>query len=392
MQDQDAKTLLSKFQAGTCTDEEITIIENWIMFSHVTEFDLSDKEIAADLAKIRRGLPLKDKNKEIKLWPEESKKVTKLWPRVAVAAAVLLVISVGLLFYTNNNNTVHQQKLVKVVNKSKDVIVPGSNKAFITLADGSKISLTDASSGKIAKENGVQITKTADGKLIYTLLETEYPPKALAYNTITTPRGGQYQIVLPDGTHVWLNAATSLKYPTSFIGKERKVELNGEAYFEVTSNKTMPFKVQNRNQEVEVLGTHFNVNSYADENETKTTLLEGSIRVLQNSTQLTRVLIPGQQSVIKGNASVLVQDGDLEETMAWKNEKFVFNDQSLVVIMRQISRWYDVDVEYSGNKYVNKAFGGSISRFKSINQVLEILELTGSVRFKVEGRRVIVMN
>ncbi|EOR92679.1 putative anti-sigma factor [Arcticibacter svalbardensis MN12-7] len=380
MQDQDAKTLLSKFQAGTCTDEEKAIIENWIMFGHVTEFDLSNKEIVADLAEIRRGLPLKERNK-----------VIGMWPKIAAAASVLLIISVALLLHTNNK-TVHQKQIVKVLNKPKEVIVPGSNKAFITLADGSKISLTDASSGRIAKENGVQIIKTSDGKLIYTISETEHSAKIIAYNTITTPRGGQYQIVLPDGTHVWLNAATSLKYPTSFIGKERKVELNGEAYFEVAPNKSMPFKVQTRNQEVEVLGTHFNVNSYADENETKTTLLEGSIRVFQNSTQLTRVLRPGQQSIIMANASVIIRNGDLEETMAWKNEKFVFNDQSLAVIMRQISRWYDVDVEFAGNKAVNKAFGGTISRFKSINQVLEILELTGSVRFKVEGRRVIVMN
>lgn len=380
MQDQDAKTLLSKFQAGTCTDKEKAIIEDWIMFGHVAEFDLSDREIAADLAEIRKGLPLKEKNK-----------VIKLWPKVAAVASILLIISVGLLFYTKNK-IVHQQQVAKVVHKPEEVIVPGSNKAFITLADGSKISLTDASSGRIAKENGVQITKTADGKLIYTLLEMDHPARELAYNTITTPRGGQYQIVLPDGTHVWLNAATSLKYPTSFIGKERKVELNGEAYFEVAPNKAMPFKVLNRNQEVEVLGTHFNVNSYADETETKTTLLEGRIRVFQNNTKLIRVLIPGQQSVIQGNTSVIVQDGDLEETMAWKNEKFVFNDQSLAVIMRQISRWYDVDVEYSGSKTVNKAFGGTISRFKSIDQVLEILELTGSVHFKVDGRRVIVMN
>ena len=382
MQNKDAKALLSKYQSGNCTEEEKAIVENWVTFGEVTRMDLSDKELANDLAEIKKGLPLYEKASEV-----------RMWPRFVSAAAVLLIVSTGLFFYLKKSqDNVSVQKIARHIQDSVTTpISPGSNKAVITLADGSQISLTDSLTGKIAEQNGVQITKTANGKLEYS--KSDDKAYAATYNTIATPRGGQFQVVLPDGTEVWLNAASSLKYPTSFNSSERRVELTGEAYFEVAHDKARPFRVISaNNQEVEVLGTHFNINSYKEEREIKTTLLEGSVKVSQLVTHSTKILIPGQQAISTTGSAVLVKDADLREVVAWKNGEFVFNDQTLQTIMHQIARWYDVDIEYAGDQTGNKIFGGTISRFENINQVLEILELTGSVKFKVEGRKITVMN
>ncbi len=384
MQNKDARNLLSKYQSGKCTKEERAIVESWVTFGEATLMDLTSEELANDLAEITRGLPVK-KVKEVRMWPRI----------VSAAAAILIIVSTGLYFFVDRTKPTEEIQTVVRHNKKSAFlpISPGSNKAVITLADGSKIALTDSLSGKIAEQNGVQITKTTTGKLEYTSSSKRPDYTGLSYNTITTPRGGQFQVILPDGTHVWLNASTSLKYPTSFTGNERKVELAGEAYFEVAHNKEKPFKVISAgDQEVEVLGTHFNVNSYKDDYEIKTTLLEGSVKVSQLSTGATKLLLPGQQSIIKSKGTLLVRNADLREAVAWKNGKFVFNDQTLQAIMQQIGRWYDVEIEYVGSRTGNKIFGGTISRFENIKQVLEILELTGSVKFKVEGRKVIVMN
>jgi transmembrane sensor len=216
-------------------------------------------------------------------------------------------------------------------------------------------------------------------------------PTKTVYNTIETPKGGQYRIDLPDGTMVWLNAGSSLRYPNRFAGQERKVALTGEAYFEVAKNKQMPFRVVSGKQVVEVLGTHFNINAYTDEASVKTTLLEGSVNVLLQETHQSELLNPGQQAVVKYNgSSIVVQPVKVEEAVAWKNGYFMFVDADLESIMRQLARWYDVEVAYEGNLGSLK-FGGMVSRSKSIAQTLRILELTGNVRFKVAGRRVTVM-
>ncbi|MFA6944506.1 MAG: FecR family protein [Pedobacter sp.] len=342
------------------------------------------------------------------------------------AAVIIMALTSGLYFYLNKP-TGPQLTTQKSYPKKND-IAPGGNKAILTLADGSKISLSDAANGEIAKQAGISITKTSNGQLIYSIADRQ-PVRSvvgsttndqqLAYNTIETPKGGQYQINLPDGSKVWLNAASSLRFPASFTGNERKVELSGEAYFEIAHitlpsggnhtgakkgsvNEAMPFKVISGNQTVEVLGTHFNINAYSDEPSIRTTLLEGSVRVLLPSPpgkgldmNFSKLLKPGQQS--KVNETINVFNVDTEEVVAWKNGYFMFNNENIQSIMRKVSRWYNVDVEYQGN-ISQKALWGSLSRFKNVSELIDMLELTGSVHFKIvpkdasgKERRIIVM-
>jgi transmembrane sensor len=310
--------------------------------------------------------------------------VSKLWSRITIAASVLFVITTGLYFYTKKPQLVSQNGQIK------NTITPGSNKAMLILADGSKIVLDSAHNGEIAKQTGIKITKTKLGQLVYTIANTANKNDPVTYNTIETPRGGQYQVNLADGTKIWLNSASSIHFPTAFNSKERKVELTGEAYFEVAKNKALPFRVVSQNQLVEVLGTHFDINSYTDEAKTKTTLLEGSVKVSGLETQSTAILKPGQQSILKSAGSIEVKDVDIEDAVAWKNGYFMFPNENIETIMRKISRWYDVDIEYSGN-VSQKAIWGSVSKFKNVTEVLKMLELTGVVHFKIDGRRIIVM-
>jgi len=305
------------------------------------------------------------------------------------SAAAVLLIACSVVFVVFDKNKLQQVAQRKAL---KEVIVPGGNKATLTLADGSKIMLDDATKGEIAEQAGISITKTADGQIVYTTSNSnsEASGSKLTYNTIETPIGGQYQINLPDGTKVWLNAASSLKYPTQFAANERRVELTGEGYFEVAKKgegKKIPFIVKTASQTVEVLGTHFNINSYMDENCTKTTLLEGSVRVSQNAT--TKLLHPGQQSIVKSN-SFEVEKVDIESEIAWKNGYFDFKED-IESIMKKLSRWYDIHVVYKMDKDPSLMFGGKVSRSKNIYAVLSIIEETGNVHFKVEGRRVTVM-
>jgi transmembrane sensor len=308
-----------------------------------------------------------------------------LWRKVAVAASVLICLSVTMLIYKNPSGKLQPSQSLS----ANQQITPGGNKAVLTLANGAKIVLDASAKGIIASQAGVQISKTSDGQLIYQLKnDASTLENQMVYNTIETPRGGQYQINMPDGTKVWLNAMSSLKYPVAFNNRERKVELVGEAYFEVAKNKKVPFIVQSAGQKVQVLGTHFNINAYSDEGEIQTTLLEGAVNVLSDGQ--TAKLSPGQQSVLKAH-TIAVKNVDVELAVAWKNGNFIFNKDNLDDIMRQLSRWYDVDVVYQHEPLKKVLLSGSVSRFENIAQVLDIIELTQLVHFKVEGRRIIVM-
>lgn len=360
-------------------------------------------------------------HQQIKLnQPTSRIRIITLKRGIKVAAIILIALTSGIYFYLNK--PISSQITAQKPQPKKSDIAPGGNKAILTLADGSKISLSDVANGEIAKQAGISITKTSNGQLIYSIADSQ-PVEGVGqlqvYNTIETPKGGQYQINLPDGSKVWLNAASSLRFPTKFAGNERKVELSGEAYFEIahitlhseesrTGAKTdsgaeaMPFKVISGNQTVEVLGTHFNINAYSDEPSIRTTLLEGSVRVLLNSPSrgglgktLSKHLKPGQQS--KVNEIINVSDVDTHEAIAWKNGYFMFNNENIESIMRKVSRWYNVDIEYQGN-ISQKALWGSLSRFKNLSELTDMLELTGSVHFKIipgdtseKERRIIVM-
>ena len=265
-------------------------------------------------------------------------------------------------------------------------LAPGRSQALLTLADGRTVLLDQVSQGLLARQGASQVQKTADGQLRYAAgaLAAGQP---LLYNTVATPRGGQYQLTLPDGSQVWLNAASSLHFPVAFAGAERRVELTGEAYFEVAKDAKHPFKVAARGAEITVLGTHFDVQAYSDEPALATTLLEGAVRLGQGTQQA--LLRPGQQARCWATGTIQVREVDVQHAVAWKNGYFVFNDEPIEAIMRQVARWYDVDVQYQGT-LTNKDFNGKISRYKDAADVLRVLELTGAVHFTTEGRRITV--
>lgn len=304
----------------------------------------------------------------------------------SVAALLLVIFSVGVMFFRTNKITTS-----KTIDYAA-LIEPGGNKAVLTLANGKKVILDNISNGAIAEQNGIQIKKQASGTLEYVQLAPRPADNQIQniFNTIETPRGGQYKIILDDGTVVWLNAASSLRYPLHFTGSERRVELTGEGYFEVAHLKAKPFIVVTNKQEVEVLGTHFNINAYTEEADVKTTLLEGSVKVksLKDKNQ-TKYLKPGEQSILN-SSNWLVKPVDAAAQVDWKNGRFIFKDEELKSVMRKLSRWYDIEVDYD-QSLENLSFSGRISRSKTLKDVLRILTRTNDVAFKVNERRVTVM-
>ncbi|MCX2453940.1 FecR family protein [Pedobacter sp. PLR] len=382
------KSLLSGYRTGSLSPAEqqqlMALLHDpaWReqLESLFTE-DLSATEFPVNAGKEELDLVYE----QVKLQTAEAKLLTFRPMRWAAAAVAVLAIGIGGYYLSSMPAKLNGDAISNVEQKGEHIL-PGGNKAVLTLSDGSQIELDDMANGEIAKESGVKITKTADGRLLYTVREGLAHVKP-AFNTISTPRGGQYQVALPDGTMVWLNAASSLKYPSSFTGKDRLVALTGEAYFEVAKDKKRPFKVKTEQQEVEVLGTHFNINAYDDEEVVKTTLIEGSVKVKLPSNK-SAVLKPGQQSVVLND--IKVNQVDANSAIDWKQGLFWFNDESIYSIMRQFSRWYNIEVEYRGDVR-NVRFGGQVSRMKNLAQVLRIMELTKSIQFKVEGNKIIVM-
>jgi uncharacterized protein YlzI (FlbEa/FlbD family) len=296
-----------------------------------------------------------------------------------VAALVFLALGTGWFFLRNNNKG--QKESTYAFN-----IKPGSNQATLTLANGKKLILTDSLHGDLANEAGVKISKTKDGEIIYTATSDEDRDEML-YNTLTTKRCEQFQVILPDGSHVWLDAASSLRYPVSFKGKERKVVLTGQGYFEVSHDAAMPFIVKTTQTEVQVLGTHFNVSAYEDEPDTRTTLLEGAVCI--KSEQATAILKPGEQAVLNDKGQLTVnKDRDVGMEIAWKSGLFDFRKAGIEEIMVKASRWYDIDVKYEG-KIPGTKLTGRISRSVDLSGLLGILQFEG-IRFRIEGRNVIV--
>lgn len=308
-----------------------------------------------------------------------------LW--LGVAASIIVIVGLALFVNHIPNPTSNQPNIPNLA--CSTVITPGGNKARLTLSDGSIVDLDHIADGIVAKQEGLIIKKDGNGQLIYTVVAGGQQPKngQIEYNTIETPIGGQYQLRLPDGTAVWLNASSSLKYPAQFTGSERKVMLSGEAYFEVSKMKDKPFKVVTDKEVVEVYGTHFNVNAYKDEMVTRTTLLEGSVKVSHGN--YSALLKPGQQCGME-NGIFQIKTVKLKGIIDWKNGYFLFKEDKIYEIMRKLSRWYNIDPEFIG-KLDDLNFSGKISRTKNLNEVLNVLTLTGDVKFKVEGRRVTVM-
>lgn len=318
--------------------------------------------------------------------PEVKVSLTKLWTFrwIAIAASILLVAGTFVILNHHSGDDRYQPL------SAKNDLSAGGNKAYITLANGKTIPLSSTKTGIIIN---AATLKYNDG--------TSIPVEQSEYSTITTPRGGQYQITLSDGTIVYMNAESSLQYPSAFNGPNRTIILDGEAYFEVAKDKKHPFIVKSNGQKVEVLGTHFNINSYDDEPVVKTTLLEGrvavsslkdSVSLLRNGTQVRNdvILSPGQQSALSDAGAIKVNTVDTQNAVAWKNGDFVFNGDDLKTVMRQLARWYNIEVAYQGN-LSDIGFVSTISRGKKLSEVLKALEATQGVHFKIDGRRILVM-
>jgi ferric-dicitrate binding protein FerR (iron transport regulator) len=307
-------------------------------------------------------------------------------PRRLVAAAVLLLAVTGVWFFlVRQNRTSTVPSHVEIVKKD---IAPGGNKAVLILADGTQVRLDSATNGQLARQGQANIVKQDNGLVTYDLSGGNSSGEVY-WNTIVVPRGGQYRLILSDGSKVWLNAASSLRYPSAFTGKERSVEITGEAYFEVEKNTAMPFTVKVNDIRIEVLGTGFDIMAYNDEAAVRTTLLQGAVRVRKGDAAV--LLRPGQQAGIQEGKDIkVINDVDADEVLAWKNNLFSFNDDDIATVMRQVARWYDVDIKYEGK--VTQHFNGNISRKVNVSQLFKMLELTGTVHFRIEGNYILVTN
>ena len=369
--------LYEKFLSGKCTPEEVQLLDKYndhFLVDGQWEGQMGDE------IEIKRHI-----TSRVEQYIKVNKsKVFQFRSHWLAAASVLIICSVSWLFF---HQSMKSAKIAKVAKNEESRIMPGNYKAMLTLANGKQVILTNNRTGLITVQGKARIMKLNNGQIIY-------DPAGIAdskeiYNTMSTPRGGNFNLTLSDGTRVCLNAASSITYPVNFSGQTREVSISGEAYFEVAKNPLKPFIVKARGSETRVLGTHFNIMAYPDEEEVKTTLFEGSVKFSKNNSSV--LLKPGQQANLPNSSDhISVSDANVEETLAWKNGYFLFQDEDIHSIMRKVSRWYDVDVSYDNN--IKKlTFGGSLSRYKDINDLLKMLQSTGAVHFKINERRITVM-
>lgn len=382
----DIKNIIERYLSGKATAEETRFLESY--YDYLSKNENRGTDTVRDLQNleeenfnaIRTKIALPKRSKIIPFY------------KYASAAAILILICGGFYFLFNKDiaNSENEGNLAEAENID---VLPGTDKAILTLADGTHVMLDDKTTKNISNKDGVTISKAKNGQLIYAVASSNnaLAHKTVAYNTIQTPRGGQYQVLLPDGTKVWLNAASSLKYPESFVGNTRNVELSGEAYFEVAKNKDLPFHVKSVNQDVEVIGTHFNINGYMDDRTIKTTLLEGSVKV--SNFNSAKILKPGEQAIAdrSGNSKIrITSDVDTDDETAWKNGLFQFNDADLKGILNQLERWYDIKIDYSS--VPNKRYNGMVPRKAKLSEVLKMLGKTGNIKFEIaEGKKLKVL-
>lgn len=374
----DIKAIYQKYIDGTLTHDEqkalldfLNLASNEEISEVITPF-LEAKEEPVNLSEFDEVVS--ETFSKIK---SRTKAVRKRTYWIGYAAAAVLIAVFSLTLFNHDSPAVQE-------NQMNDV-TPGSYGATLTLADGHRISLNEAQKGQIAKQGSVLISKNKNGELVYS-------GKGLAamQNALSTSRGQTYSLVLPDGTKVWLNAASSISYPTSFAQLiERRVQISGEAYFEVSKDKAHPFIVITNNQQVRVLGTHFNINSYADEDNITTTLLEGSVQVSGPNPTVRTILTPNQQSLYDGQ-HIQVKEVNAANVISWKNGQFSFKSEELKSIMRNVGRWYNVEVNFQNELLSSRTFSGKVSRFDNVSKVLRVLERTGEVKFKIEGRKITV--
>jgi len=324
-----------------------------------------------------------------KITPEQTRpRIFSLtnWKKLSVAAAILLLGGTITLYFLPHHSPLPTSPLTTSYSQTTD-LPPGTNNATLTLDDGRTITLDSAANGGLAQQGNTKVIKL-NGQISYTNAGQGNTREPLLFNTIATARANQYQLVLSDGSKVWLNAASSIRFPAAFKGSERKVEITGEAYFEVAKNPSMPFKVEVNGAEIEVLGTHFNVNAYTDESTVRTTLLEGAVKVKKQGTS--QLLAPGQQARLAATGEITVlKNVDTGIETAWKDGYFWFNNTDIYMLMRQVSRWYDVEVDFKG-QITEDGFSGKIPRSVPLSKLLQVLEQY-EIHFKIEGKKIMVL-
>lgn len=372
MNEAEFRDLLTRYREGRCTAEEKESLELW--------FDLSSGEAEWNWESYQQKQQLKQKmlhgiQGAIKSAEPHS---VPIWRYIGAAASIFLLLFSGWYFYTSNKTGQAKQ-----ISYQQTAVAPGSNQAMLTLSDGSSVVVKETSKGLLAKDGSTEVIKNQRGELEYA--SSEKAEKPGGRNTLHVPRGGSFQVNLPDGTKVWLNSATTMTYPAANVGSERLVELHGEAYFEVSPDKKRPFKVISNGTEIKVTGTHFNVSAYQDDNHVTATLAEGQVVVSFNNQQKT--LRPGQQSVSGSGSTLLVQEVDVESALAWKQGYFVFEDQDIAGIMKMVSRWYDVEVDYE-TALPTQRFGGTFSKSKGLDGLLNYLEQLSNIHFKKQGKKI----
>lgn len=376
------RELLQRYQTGNCTASEIKLIENWYQqLIDTGEWQWEEGERDAMQATLERRIM-----KEVLAKRERTKSPVfqlKGWYWWAAASVILLLGTFR--YFRIFKNPSPPEHIAKVV--PSDIKAPQVNRAMITLSKGQKIFLDSAGSGALAVQGNMKLVKLPDGKIVYENIPGEID-SAIQYNTLTNPRGSKMvNIVLADGSKIWLDAGSALTYPVAFIGNNRRVSIKGEAYFEVAHDASKPFIVNNSSMNIQVLGTHFNVNTFEDDDQNvKVTLLEGLIKI--NSGTATRLLKPGQQALVNKEIKIL-DEVDLEAEMAWKNGYFYFDNASLYSVLKQISRWYNIDIIYEGSNHPRK-FAGGMQRDLNLSEILKILE-KNKVQFKIAANKLIVL-
>ncbi|MBO9563826.1 MAG: FecR domain-containing protein [Niastella sp.] len=382
MQTREIRDLLEKFKDGTITKEELVLLESWYM-----QWEPEQAKMApGELEKLKDEVWLSIK-------PGQRKKVQRLrWKPLAAAASVLIVVAAGLYLYLGRTTpTAASQEPVEAVAATHD-FQPGSHRAILTLSDNRRVVLKGAKNGMIGHDAGMNIYNNTDGELSYSgsVQPGNLSSDKVLYHTLSTPRAGHFQVTLPDGTKAWLNAASSITYPLFFNKDERRVTVTGEVYFEVAHRKVQPFTVTSRKQEITVLGTHFNLRCYDDEAGMSTTLLSGSVKVTNTANGTSGLLKPGQQANLSfTNEHINIHAVSAEDAISWKNGYFLFDNQESITVMKNISRWYDVDVEFKGD-LTKERFGGTFSRSTNLSQLLKNMERIGNVRFELSGSKIIV--
>lgn len=390
-------TLITKFLNNDLDDEGQMELARWKdqsednrrLFEKLTSEELLFKAIDESYKREDR-IYNKLKENISELSQEETAKVIKMqrftWRKLTAAAAVILVIAAGAYLWLGPRNDKPVAKKESEENRLAIDKAPGKDGAILQLADGKQIVLDDAANGNLIHQGNTVVIKS-DGLVSYN--NKEKPNTEVLFNTLTTPRGRQFKLALPDGSLIWLNSSSSIRFPNYFAGNERSVEVTGEVYMEIAKNPSKPFRVLAKGAYVEVLGTHFNIKAYKDEPVVKTTLLEGKVKVLSGKS--IALLKPGQQAQITGDQLNVIDGVDMDAAIAWKNGIIAFTQSDIKEILRQVSRWYDVDVVYKGDIKVQE-LRGRVPRNIPLSDVLTALEMSSGLKFTVEGNKVIVQS